>query len=150
MSGDDEGKLAYYAEDAEVALIDSDQVLRGLDELREYAEDNPPSERPQLRTCTIHEIGDRAVVLTTMAFNRPREDGGSYTEIRPIGFVVQVEDDKVKRVEHYETWSAARNAAGLPADSPGRRVSLGRGLLMVADASRAAYESLSRRVIPAG
>jgi ketosteroid isomerase-like protein len=149
VSGDDERTFEHYAEDAEVTLLESGEVLSGLDMIRRHAARKPPEQRPQLRTCTIHEIGDRAVVLTTLAFSRPREDGGRYTEIRPIGFVVTIRDGKVKRVEHYETWSAARNAAGLPADSVGRRVALGRALLMVADASRAAFGSTNGRVAPA-
>jgi ketosteroid isomerase-like protein len=149
ISGDDERTFEHYAEDAEVTLIESDEVLRGLEAIRRYAATRPLEERPQLRTCTIHEVGNCAVVLTTLAFSKPREDGGSYTEIRPIGFVVRIDDGKVKRVEHFETWSAARTAAGLPADSPGRRVSLGRGFLMVADAVRTATRGLTRRVAAA-
>jgi ketosteroid isomerase-like protein len=140
-AGDDEQTLEYFADDAEVAPISQATVLRGRDEIRRYAAETRAL-RPELRGCIVHEAGDSAVVLTTLAFPRTRSTGESYTEVRPVGFVVETRDGKVVRMQSYETWSAAREAGDVAPDAAGKRLSL-QGLLAVA---RELVDSGARRL----
>jgi ketosteroid isomerase-like protein len=137
-----EATLELLAPDAEVKPFESDQVLRGLPEIKRYAAGQKLLGRPSVESAMLYELGENALVLTLLGVTRERGES-SFTEMVAVGWVVTVREGKIARIYSYPSWEAAREAAGVTQEHQGRSKHRRRaqGFMMRARAAwpRAAY-----------
>ena len=119
-------RLAYVDRDVEFQPYGETRTYRGIAAARRFArrEDEDPT-APRAAAISVVEKGDDAVVLGTVALAR----GGQYVEHRPAAWIVTVRDGKVSRILSYQSWSAAREAAGVTEEEVTLARRLGPGYL---------------------
>ena len=104
----------------EVRPVGSSETLRGADALAAYvqgAETDPG--RPLARAVSlIEQDPDHVVVFGSVAY--PRD--GSYSEHRPAAWLVTVRHGRLIRSLWFDSWKAARTAAGLGEGAAMRRL----------------------------
>jgi hypothetical protein len=119
-------RLPYMAPGVEFRPYGSDRTYRGLDEVRRFtrrAIDTPSQPRPA--AISVVEKGNDAVVLGSISVSHD----GDYVEHRPAAWLVTVRDGKVQRIFTYDSWSEARDAAGVTEDEASKAHRVGRGFL---------------------
>jgi hypothetical protein len=137
-----EETFRLLAPDAEIKPIESDQVLRGLPEIKRHAAALGPENYPLVRAATLYEVGESALVYTLIAMARERGEN-RFTETFPVGWVVTFRGEQIVRIYSYPSWEEAREAVGMTAEdqerlTPRRRI---RGFMIRARAAlrRAPY-----------
>jgi hypothetical protein len=119
-------RLPYVDPDIEFRPYGSDRTYRGLAAARRFARqaaDDPTF--PRAAAISVIEKGEDAVVLGSVAVARD----GAFVEHRPAAWLVTVRAGRVQRVLTYDSWTAAREAAGVSEDETSRSRRLGRGFL---------------------
>jgi hypothetical protein len=112
--------LEWTHEDIEFILPGDARTYHGLDQARAAAAAAAvdPS-TPKRQAVSLIEVSEReALVLGGVSYVRD----GVRSEHRPGGWLVTVKHGKISRSLWFDTWDAARRAAGLPEGATGRRI----------------------------
>jgi ketosteroid isomerase-like protein len=100
----------------------SSTTYRGADKAQEWADrsaSNPNA--PRSTVISVIDVADeQAVALGNVAFRRD----GRYIDHRPAAWLVTSRDGRIARSLWFDSWNAARTAAGLPESGgpAGRRI----------------------------
>lgn len=111
LQGDTEVSLDWTDERVEFRPPGSAATLQGIDEarrLRDRDRDDPNA--PRMVALSVVEVDDeRAVVLGDIAYRR----GGGFIEHQPAAWLVETRNGLIARSLWFDSWQAARHAAGL-------------------------------------
>jgi ketosteroid isomerase-like protein len=109
-------RLAFTHPDIEFQPVGSTEVYRGLEEARRWVEKTARDpDSPRATAISLIDQGEQVVVFGSVSHRR---DGG-YTEHRPAAWLVSTKGGRIARSIGFESWTAAREAAGLPAAEAG-------------------------------
>jgi ketosteroid isomerase-like protein len=126
-----EGWIAYLHADAEYQPLPGAPVLRGLDEIREWAErEAADPDRPEVLPVSVTESAHTAVVRGQLRFVRGTTEK-RHSVLEVAAWVVTVSDGRLRRVEAFSSWSAAEDSAGIVSDGSRRDRRLGRGFQLM-------------------
>jgi hypothetical protein len=119
---DADERLEWMHHDVEFTVPGHDETYRGLDQARAWtAAAAADPNLPAGQAFSLIEVDEsRAVVLGGLSFMRD----GVRSEHRPAGWLVELKHGTVKTNRWFDSWDAARRAAGLPEGdtSPGKRL----------------------------
>jgi hypothetical protein len=113
-------RFAYLHPDVEFRPVDSRKTYHGADRARDYATRAAADpDHAQARALSLIDVDpDRCVVLGSVAYKRD----GVYSEHRPAAWLVTMRNGKVICSLWFDSWMAARKAAGLSEEGgPGPR-----------------------------
>lgn len=106
---------AYWAPDFEFVPIGSNELIRGREAARRFAETAAADpEYPRPTPISLVENGDDVLVLGSVSVSR----GGRYTETRPAAWHVTSRRGRLTYSRAYDSWEEARTAAGIPDGTP--------------------------------
>jgi two-component system nitrate/nitrite response regulator NarL len=113
--GDHAGALEYFAADAEVRPLASDEVIVGVDRIRELWE-SVADEYKQASIAADRLLlagEDQVVLLATAMVPRRTPDGDAYTDRFPVAWVFTVGSGRIQAVRGFSSWEDAQEAAGI-------------------------------------
>ena len=111
-----EEHVPFWDPDIVLQPLGSDVLVKGVENVREYARKAAADPNtPRARALSVIDLGEQAVVLGNVSHRR----GGRYVEHRPAAWLVAARDGRMYRSLYFDSWDAAREAAGLRGDRDG-------------------------------
>jgi hypothetical protein len=122
-----EEHVPFWDPDIELQPPGSEELVKGADRVREYARNAAADPNtPRARALSVIDLGEQAVVLGNVSHRR----GGRYVEHRPAAWLVAARGGRMYRSLYFDSWEAAREAAGLKGETDGPAArQIGRRLL---------------------
>jgi hypothetical protein len=112
-----EESLALMSETAEWTPLPGQPAVRGHEAIRRFVTSELRRlgpDVPEALPALVFERGQTVLVLGQLRV--PRQGGKRrFTEVRPIAWLYEIEDDLVASITTYDDWDHARDVAGVPA-----------------------------------
>jgi hypothetical protein len=107
--------LAFTHPEVEFRPVGGTEVFHGIEDARRerLKWENAP-EQPKVAAVSMLERGDDVVVFGSISQKRD----GDYTEHVPAAWLVTVRHGRIARNLWFDSWEAARRAAGIAPDDP--------------------------------
>jgi hypothetical protein len=108
-----EDHMAFWHPEIELQPVGSSDMVRGKEAAREWAERAVADpEFPRTSAISLIDQGEQVLVLGSVSHKRK----GLYVEHRPAAWLVTGRNGRIARSLWFDSWDAARMAAGLPAE----------------------------------